>query len=205
MVDQPEMRKVEIDDHPKRNKFTNFVGTPNFMAPEWIHNQETSYASDVWSLGCILYQLYSGINCFRGGSEYLIFLKSSVANYQYVKSEQVIPQKARNLIDKIIKLDSKDRISLEEILNDELFDDVKNLTELPPISKDEELITEIRKDIISRCNVYKLGTQEEFVTTISNKFKESLSQEFYDSNTEKLNHLIKLGKNYVFDIEWDEF
>lgn len=57
-VDQPEMRTMGIDDHPKRNKFTNFVGTPNFMAPECTHNLETTYASDIWSLGCILYQLY---------------------------------------------------------------------------------------------------------------------------------------------------
>ena len=205
MVDQPEMRKVEIDNHPKRNKFTNFVGTPQFMAPEWIHNQETSYASDIWSLGWILYQLYSGINWFRGGSEYLVFLKSSEAKYQYVCSEQIIPQKAKDLIDRILKLDPKERISLDEILNDELFDDVRDLKELPPISKDEEAITEIRKDILSRYNVYKLGTQEEFDTIVSEKFKESVSQEYYDANNERINHLIKLGKNYVFDIEWNNF
>jgi serine/threonine protein kinase len=34
MVDQPEMREMRIDDHPKRNKLINFVGTPQYMAPE---------------------------------------------------------------------------------------------------------------------------------------------------------------------------
>ena len=62
MIDQPEMRTIDIDDHPKRNKLINFVGTPQFMAPECVHNKENSYSCDVWSLGCILYQLYCGIN-----------------------------------------------------------------------------------------------------------------------------------------------
>ena len=61
MVDDRELRTMDIDDHPKRNKLVNFVGTPQYMAPECVHNRPTSYPADVWSLGCILYQLYCGI------------------------------------------------------------------------------------------------------------------------------------------------
>jgi len=202
MVDQPELRKVEIDDHPKRNKFTNFVGTPHYMAPECAHNKETTYVSDVWSLGCILYQLYWGITWFRGGSEYLIFLKSTEANYQYPDSEDIIPQVARDLIDKMIKVETEERISLDDLINDTYFDNVREMIQLPPITKEETSLMEIKEDIIKRWKVHKMDTQEVFTDTITQEIKEKLGQEYFDNHKEFMDHFIKLGINYVYDIEW---
>jgi 3-phosphoinositide dependent protein kinase-1 len=50
------------------------------MPPECAHNKPTTRASDIWSLGCILYQLYTGLPPFRGASDYLIFRLSCEAN-----------------------------------------------------------------------------------------------------------------------------
>lgn len=33
------------------------IGTPQYMAPEMHAGREYSYAADVWSLGCLLYEL----------------------------------------------------------------------------------------------------------------------------------------------------
>jgi NIMA (never in mitosis gene a)-related kinase 1/4/5 len=33
------------------------IGTPHFMAPEIWRNEPYSYAADVWSLGCLLYEM----------------------------------------------------------------------------------------------------------------------------------------------------
>lgn len=44
---------------PKSNK--TLFGDPNYLAPEIINGEEHSKASDLWSLGCILYEMYTGI------------------------------------------------------------------------------------------------------------------------------------------------
>ena len=38
-----------------------FFGTPLYMAPEIVFREEYSYNSDVWSLGCIFYEMIFGI------------------------------------------------------------------------------------------------------------------------------------------------
>ena len=38
-----------------------------------IRNKNSTYKSDVWAFGVILYQMITGDWPFKGGSEYLIF------------------------------------------------------------------------------------------------------------------------------------
>jgi len=38
------------------------------MAPEVIEGKKYTFSADIWSLGCILYELYTGISPFLTGS-----------------------------------------------------------------------------------------------------------------------------------------
>lgn len=51
----------------------SFVGTEYYVAPEIIRNEEATFASDLWSLGIILFQIFTGKTPFKGVSPFYTF------------------------------------------------------------------------------------------------------------------------------------
>uniref|UniRef100_A0A8C9K890 3-phosphoinositide-dependent protein kinase 1 n=1 Tax=Panthera tigris altaica TaxID=74533 RepID=A0A8C9K890_PANTA len=68
--------------------------------------------SDLWALGCIIYQLVAGLPPFRAGNEYLIFQK--IIKLEYDFPEKFFP-KARDLVEKLLVLDATKRLGCEEM------------------------------------------------------------------------------------------
>lgn len=115
-LEKPELRKTFINSDPKRGQHEYFVGTSQYMAPECVHNKPTTKSSDIWSLGCILYQLLVGLPPFRGASDYLIFKLSSEADFLELEGypEEVMPEDAKELIKKMVR--KEDRIPIEQVI-----------------------------------------------------------------------------------------
>jgi len=61
-------------DKPENNaRRGTFVGTANFLAPEMIKDSESSCATDLWALGCIIFKMLVGRVCFPGNAEMSVF------------------------------------------------------------------------------------------------------------------------------------
>lgn len=57
------------------NLMTSFVGTPIYMAPEILLNQPYTGKSDLWSVGCILYEVLVGVAPFARATSHMDLAK----------------------------------------------------------------------------------------------------------------------------------
>ncbi|KAG8713625.1 pkb-activating kinase-like protein [Ceratobasidium sp. 394] len=105
---------------------SSFVGTAEYVSPELLIHNVTSRCSDVWAIGCILFQMLAGRPPFKGGSEYLTL-------EQVKRLEYVIPDKfdetAGELVKSILVLDPASRPTIPDIrahafLADTVWDEV---------------------------------------------------------------------------------
>ena len=149
-----EMKKKE---KKRRPDFVHFVGTPNYMAPECVHNKFSDKRSDLWSIGCILFDLFVGFPPFNGASEYLIFQKSIEA--KYIIPDGIIPDLAQDFIKKCIVIDPNKRMSLDEMLSHPFLinevNDEKFLDEIPQMTEEEKKYFEIKNKLKEKYEKYK--------------------------------------------------
>lgn len=95
------------DASMQRRRANSFVGTAQYVSPEVLTGVQTSVAADLWALGCIIYQMISGLPPFRGVTEYLIFQK-------ILKLDMTFPDgfdpNAKDLVMKLLQIDPTDRL-----------------------------------------------------------------------------------------------
>lgn len=94
-------------DNRSDNRRNSFVGTAQYVSPEMLKFKKSSTASDLWALGCIIYQMTSGLPPFRAPTQFLIFQKILSLDYEFPDG---FDEKAITLVKDILKLDPIDRL-----------------------------------------------------------------------------------------------
>ncbi|CAF1013115.1 unnamed protein product [Adineta ricciae] len=103
--------KKSSDEEKKLKRTNSFVGTAQFVAPEILKRGAIHVGSDLWSLGCIIYQMTTGKHLFRGSHEYDIYNAVSRAAY---KLPDEFPSLTADLVRNLIVLDPSARLGSEE-------------------------------------------------------------------------------------------
>ncbi|XP_067238596.1 3-phosphoinositide-dependent protein kinase 1a isoform X2 [Chanodichthys erythropterus] len=102
----------QLSSDSTQTRANSFVGTAQYVSPELLTEKSACKSSDLWALGCIIYQLVAGLPPFRAGNEYLIFQKIIKLEYEF--PEKFFP-KAKDLVQRLLSLDPRKRLGCEEM------------------------------------------------------------------------------------------
>jgi TolB-like protein/Tfp pilus assembly protein PilF len=115
------------------------MGTVAYMSPEQARGEEVDFRTDIWSLGVVLYEMFSGQLPFKGERDQSVvysILKEKPKPITDIKAE--IPVSIGQVVDKALEKDPDKRYQQIE----ELLDDLKSISAgIVP----EEIKTRLRK------------------------------------------------------------
>lgn len=90
------------------------IGTPYYMSPEIFKNKPYSYKSDVWALGCVLYEMTTLNHAFDANS--LNGLAQKIIKGKYPALHHKYSRHLRDLIGQMLLTEPKQRPDLDQIL-----------------------------------------------------------------------------------------
>jgi len=91
----------------KRNTTCTLCGTPQYLAPEVIHNWVQSFATDWWALGVLLYEMVVGHPPFEDDENMKMYEKILVHEPEFPKD---INSKLRLLIENLLQKNAYQRL-----------------------------------------------------------------------------------------------
>jgi alkyl hydroperoxide reductase subunit AhpC len=93
---------------------TGLFGTPRFLAPEQVRGEPACQASDIFSLGLILYELVTGKMAFPAGN--VLRLLDQIRSIEPAKLAAAAPEPFASLLERLLVRDLEERtITMREV------------------------------------------------------------------------------------------
>ena len=99
--------------------YTTQTGTPYYASPEVWKNQPYNYKSDLWSVGCIIFELCTLHPPFRGKN--LEELCQNICNGKIEKISKKYSDNLWNIILLLLEIDVKKRVDCDQFLSNEII------------------------------------------------------------------------------------
>ncbi|CAN5273923.1 hypothetical protein BH09ACT12_BH09ACT12_22430 [soil metagenome] len=96
------------------------VGTPSYMAPELHHGAPATAASDLYSLGCLLWVTLTGSPPYAGGTEFEVISAHLQAPIPQVSGASVLVQELNRVLQRAMAKSPADRYHRATELRDDL-------------------------------------------------------------------------------------
>ena len=101
------------------NHANTFIGTPYYVSPEMCKNKPYNEKSDIWALGCILYELLTFNHPFTATNQAALFIK--ILNNNFNPFPPGTPEDLKYMVEFILQKNSEQRPSMAEIINSYYF------------------------------------------------------------------------------------
>ena len=106
---------------------TGGIGTSNYIAPEVLNCKEYNNKVDIWSLGCIIYELFTLEKCF-GFDENIMAMLNKINNGEHGKIDlNIYSSDWQDLIDSLLQKDPNKRPNIKDV-----YDKVNKLKDNVP-------------------------------------------------------------------------
>ncbi|WP_307871858.1 protein kinase [Micromonospora sp. U21] len=103
-------RLIEADEAERLTSTGVTVGTARYMAPEQFRASSVTQAADLYALGCVLFELLSGVPPFHSGSAHEVgqkHLEEPPPPVRVLRSD--VPRSLERLIERLLAKDPADR------------------------------------------------------------------------------------------------
>ena len=100
----------------EKDKITGTSGTKSYKAPEVLKNRYYSFEVDVWSLGILIYRLFTGSVPFKGKSNDEVYESIMKRKDTFLNDCDISPL-AKDLIQKILVIEPSNRLTIEKVLS----------------------------------------------------------------------------------------
>ena len=201
----------------KKNLAVTQTGTPYYAAPEVWENESYNNKCDIWSIGCIIYEMAALHVPFRGTSIHQLY--KNIMKGKYTEIPNIYSNDLKNIIKTILCLDPLKRPSANDLLNNEI---IKNKIKEIGLSngklKEKAMLMKTIKipKNISQINLQlpkkQYSKEKNLEEMMENDEYETAKQTFYrPESADKIKHTekkfvfdnIEFGRNNPFNINDD--
>ena len=105
-------------------KANTYIGTPYYLSPEVCEGKAYNSKSDVWALGCILYEMCTFKKPFNAFNQAALCMKIIEGKYKPLNKFGNIPKYSKKLeymINYMLKRDCMERPLMKEIMSNKIF------------------------------------------------------------------------------------
>ena len=138
-------------------QISGIVGTPRYMSPEQVKDEEITNQTDLFSMGVMIYEMLTGVPCFFGDS--LPSLTHQIINVEPAPLMQLradVPEALNKIVMRCLKKNLKQRYKTGMDVAGDLINVSDNLS-----SRAEEIAEQERYNQLSKLSFFSEFTQPE--------------------------------------------